>query len=193
MLIQKETLQEGERPAFNLKKLLCFVLLGLFAAWLFLHLFAPLLLSGFYELGGELADYKRTLCVGWEAAEPYAVFPDKKLVKDSVRYSYEFYSEAFPILFLLYDNDAAAALCCTYTEQEYAQEIRRLEQLCGEPDETHFASPAYVYHTEHRGLFVEYALFDSQSCTIRYFALQGLVYSKKHVDPAFLPLNWNKH
>lgn len=193
MLTQKNTSQEGTQPAFNLKKVLCFVLLGLFAAWLFLRLFAPLLVSGFYELGGELADYKRTLCVGWEAEEPYAVFPDKELVEGSVHYSYELYSEEFPILFLLYDNDAAAALCCTYTAQDYEEEIQRLKQLCGEPDETHFASSAYVYHTEHRGLFVEYALFDSQSRTIRYFALQGLVYSKKYVDPAFLPLNWNKH
>lgn len=192
MVMQIETRQGKTRPILNPKKLLWIIMIGLVVGWVFLRLFAPLLVSGVYALGGDLADYKRTLCVGWEADEPYAVFPDKSMVEGAVCYTYEFYSEAFPILFLLYDNDAAASLCCTYTEQDYDQELQRLERLCGNPDETHFASPAYVFHTEGRGLFVEYAIFDSGSRTVRYFALQGLVYARQYIDPVYLPLSWNR-
>lgn len=180
------------KKPFSVKKWCMILLIGLLLLFIFYHLFGPFVANVFYSMGDDLAEYKRTAFVGWLADEPYVVFPDEAFVRNAVHYDYQFHCEKFPILFLLYDNDALAFLKCTYTEEDYAEEISRLERTCGAVNAAAFSFPGYTYHTPHKGFFMQYALVIPNDHTICYFALQNMSYAKKYVSSEFLPKSWNQ-
>ena len=182
--------QKKRKKAFKKAKVI--FLIVVIAGWLIYRFVAPPITWLAYSLGGELSDYKRTLLVGWVAEEPYAVFPEKESIKSAETYCYHLYSEVFPVFPLLFDNDALAVLSCTYTHAAYETELERLRQLCGNPNEADFNSPAYLYGTEHRGLFLEYALVDEDARSISYFAIQNKSYAQEYLPQEQLPKSWQR-
>ena len=168
--------------------LLCIALLLILL--LFFRLVFPLLVNPLYSLGDDLAEYKRTFCIFWNDKNPYAVYPEKHVVRAAESYEYRLYHEKFPLFFFLFDDDILAMLECKYTKDVFDSEIRRLTELCGDPDETCFAYPAYLYASEGRA-FMEYSLVDRDNLTIRYFSVQNMSYARKYVDMKYLPLSWS--
>ncbi len=157
---------------------------------LFFRLFFPLLVNPWYSLGDDLAEYKRTFCIFWNAKEPYAVFPEKDSIRASDSYNYNLYHEKFPALFFLVDDDILAVLECQFSEDDFNAEVVRLKELCGDANETDFAYPAFLYHTNAR-VSLEYALIDRENYTIHYISMQRITYAKRFVEPQYLPLSWH--
>ena len=162
----------------------------LLVLFLFIRLFFPLLVNPIYSLGDDLAEYKRTFCIFWTEKKPYAVYPEKRDVRAAESYEYHLYHEFFPLFFFLFDDDILATLECKYTEDAFDAEFRRLTELCGDPDETYFSYPAFLYASDGRA-FMEYVLVDRDNLTMRYFSVQNMSYAKKYVDPKYLPLSWS--
>ena len=96
----------------------------------------------------------------------HAIFPDKEMLADTKVELYRSESQST----LLFD-DIYFLLKCTYSQESFQQEIKRIEELGAEYEETHFLYPAYVM-LFHFDRYYEYALVDIESCSIVYVSAE---------------------
>ena len=165
------------------------LILIIFLIW---RLFFPYVVNMMYSMGDNLSEYKRTFCLFWNEKNPYAVYPEKRFIRAADSCDYHLYYDKFPLFNLLFDNDILATLKCNYSQADFDCEIQRLSELCGNPDQTHFSYPAYVYTSEARA-FMEYALVNRNNHSIYYFSVQNMRFARKYIDPKYLPLSWSAH
>ena len=115
----------------------------------------------------------------WLADDPYVLFPSLETAQAASEHAYlhEYYHAMMPLLF---DDDALTWLDCSYPEELYQEEIKRLQGLCGTPDLEHFQFPAFVWQ-EGPLSFHGYALCDEAKHEIHYIAAQGYVLLEKYL------------
>lgn len=96
----------------------------------------------------------------------HAVFPDEKLLDDV---TVEFYQSESQSTFLF--DDVYFLLKCTYSQESFQQEIKRLEEIGAVYEDTWFVLPAYIalFRSDR---YYEYALVDTENYTIVYVSAE---------------------
>ena len=63
--------------------------------------------------------------------EPFFLFPDRETAMQAEDRDYFYRYDYLMLLSLMFDDDMIAYLRCSYTQEQYARELERLERLCG--------------------------------------------------------------
>lgn len=121
----------------------------------------------------------------------FLLFPVRAALKDCTVNRYRSVS----VSTLMFD-DNYLLLSCTYTQQQYEEELSRLENIGAEYREDLFRSPAYVtvFYTHN----YEYALLDGENLTITYIAAHTVDFENdvnedqlKDFPPQFAPIKFD--
>ena len=126
----------------------------------------------------SLKRYLSSASDGWVTDDPYYLFPAKEDVLNAD--DYEYLHKHYTAISFLFDSDVITYLRCTFSEEQFENELDRLEKLCGSADEKALSSPAFIpwdYYFREYGTFAQ---VDEQSKTISYYAFQGRILMKKY-------------
>ncbi len=96
----------------------------------------------------------------------HAVFPDEKALNDT---TVEFYRSESRSTFLF--DDIYFLLKCTFSQESLQQEIRRIEKTGAVYNEEPFSLPAYIVQFR-SDRYYEYALIDTENCSIIYVSAE---------------------
>ena len=126
----------------------------------------------------SLEDYLSSVGDGWVSKDPYYLFPAKDDVLNAD--DYEYLHKHYTSISFLFDNDVVAYLRCTYSEEQFKNELDRLEELCGSADETALSSPSFIPWNHYFREYGTFAQVDEHGKTIYYYAFQGRILMKKY-------------
>ena len=105
----------------------------------------------------------------WVEDEPYRLFPSKSVMQNCLEYSYLHKHDRSPTFF--FNDEIVTALKCTYTQEWYQDEMKRLESVC-RPETDTDGNTVYVWMADAGEGVTAFARLDPEENQIWYVAYQ---------------------